>query len=207
MTKFLLVLAAAATAHANAIIDKGSVAARFDRNSTLSHYNASAVTTRAAVSDCVCTLSDVGDAHSLVGSPVEEPQNMTWASAAAHASMPWLKFGSLAMACAGRPRALLLLLLSTSVNGVGAPEDERWVTMASRRLDGLVKRLERGGAPHPGKEVVGKCLRKWDTSGKAYDFMKIENYDETSKKHDYSAALAAALAPTTDKSNAMSLIS
>ena len=88
MTNFLLVLAAAATAHANAIIDKGSVAARFDRNSNLSHCNASAVTTRAALSDDVCTLSDVGDAHSLVGSHVEEPQNMTWANTTAQASMP-----------------------------------------------------------------------------------------------------------------------
>ena len=182
MMKFLLVLAAAATAHAKVIIDKGSVAPQSDRKSTLSHCDASAVLTRAALSDDVCTLSDVGDARSLVGSHVEEPQNMTWASAAAHA-IPWLKFGSMAVACTGSPRALLLLLLSTSVNGVGAPEDERWVTMASRRLDGLVKRLERREGPYPGKEVVGKCLRKWDTSVKAYEFMKIEGYDETSKKH------------------------
>ena len=87
MTKFLLVLAAAATAHANVIIDKGSVAAQSDHNSTLSHYNASAGPIRGSVLNDVCNLSD---ARSLVGSHVEESQAMVWVSATVNASMPWL---------------------------------------------------------------------------------------------------------------------
>ena len=147
-------------------------------NSNLSHYNVSVVPAR-AVSKDVCTLS-YGQRSVTVEEP---PQAMAWASATVNASMQWLKLGSLAVACAGPRGAVVPLLLSTSGKGVCAADDERWLTMARKRLDGVVERLERNGGPYPGVEVVGKCLRWWDTSVKAYDFMRIEGYDETSKKH------------------------
>ena len=63
MTKlFLLVLAAAATAHANVIIDKGSVAPQSDRKSTLSHCDASAETyfsVRRAMRERRCVVLDL----------------------------------------------------------------------------------------------------------------------------------------------------
>ena len=153
-------------------------------NSNLSHYNVSVVPAR-AVSKDVCTLS-YGQRSVTVEEP---PQAMAWASATVNASMQWLKFGSLAVACAGPRHAVVPLLLSTSAKGVCAADDERWLTMARKRLDGVVERLERDGGPHPGVEVVGKCLRWWESSaeessGEDYYFMKITHYDETSKMHD-----------------------